>query len=309
MTETTTLATRPSGSESAIISVVPTLALSLSEAQHRIRELEQFVRALMVEGVDYGKIPGAPKPTLLKPGAEKLCDIYGFTKLVCFVEPQTWEDREDGHAQYTCKVTLVSKRTGFTEAEGIGCCTTREKRFRSKDGKGYRDPWTERNAAQKMAKKRALVDAVLSATRTSGLFTQDIEDVDDALDQADTAYRSRPQARPAPRPTVPRPATRQVIDIDQEIGEVLDQELGIGQEDAADSLRPAEAPPVEADIPPAWRDVYDQRVVQARELNEAAKRILVVIPPYPKSRAEMQRQGQGLVVAMEAARRQLAEVR
>ena len=27
-----------------------------------------------------------------------------------------------------------------------------------------------------MAKKRALIDAVLSATRSSGLFTQDIED-------------------------------------------------------------------------------------------------------------------------------------
>lgn len=30
-----------------------------------------------------------------------------------------------------------------------------------------------------MAKKRAFVDAVLSATRSSGIFTQDIEDLDD----------------------------------------------------------------------------------------------------------------------------------
>lgn len=34
-------------------------------------------RELMDKDVDYGTIPGTPKPTLLKPGAEKLNDIYG----------------------------------------------------------------------------------------------------------------------------------------------------------------------------------------------------------------------------------------
>lgn len=38
------------------------------------------------------------------------------------------------------------------------------------------DPYTIVNTILKMAKKRALIDAVLSATRASGLFTQDIED-------------------------------------------------------------------------------------------------------------------------------------
>ncbi|KKK67335.1 hypothetical protein LCGC14_2955110, partial [marine sediment metagenome] len=38
------------------------------------------------------------------------------------------------------------------------------------------DPYTLVNTLLKMAKKRALVDAVLSATRSSGLFTQDVED-------------------------------------------------------------------------------------------------------------------------------------
>lgn len=35
-------------------------------------------KALMVLDVDYGTIPGTPKPTLLKPGAEKLCQAYGL---------------------------------------------------------------------------------------------------------------------------------------------------------------------------------------------------------------------------------------
>ncbi len=35
-------------------------------------------RALMTPDVDFGTIPGTPKPTLLKPGAEKLAQAYGL---------------------------------------------------------------------------------------------------------------------------------------------------------------------------------------------------------------------------------------
>ena len=38
--------------------------------------LSQIHKELMNPETDYGLIPGTPKPTLLKPGAEKLCDFY-----------------------------------------------------------------------------------------------------------------------------------------------------------------------------------------------------------------------------------------
>jgi len=38
------------------------------------------------------------------------------------------------------------------------------------------------NTVLKIAKKRALVDATLSVTRSSGLFTQDVEDIEIAKD-------------------------------------------------------------------------------------------------------------------------------
>ncbi len=41
----------------------------------------------------------------------------------------------------------------------------------------FTDSYSLINTLLKMAKKRALVDAVLSATRSSGLFTQDIEEM------------------------------------------------------------------------------------------------------------------------------------
>jgi hypothetical protein len=149
--------------------IVPSLAISLVEAKERIDLLQQFVKEMMVEGQDYGIIAGYHKPTLLKPGAEKLCDIFSFSKHVDIIN--RIEDWEKGIFAYEVKVTLVSKQTGYMEAEGIGTCNNKEKSFVDQD------PFSLVNTLLKMAKKRALIDAVLSATRTSGIFTQDIEDL------------------------------------------------------------------------------------------------------------------------------------
>lgn len=72
---------------------------------------------------------------------------------------------------YEVKVTLINKRTGHVESEGVGCCNSKERKYKNQDA------FSICNTILKMAKKRALVDAVLSATRTSGLFTQDIEEL------------------------------------------------------------------------------------------------------------------------------------
>jgi hypothetical protein len=160
------------------VSLVPSLAISLSEAKERIDLLEQFVKEMMKEGLDYGMIDGFRKPTLLKPGAEKLCDIFGFSKHVNIVN--RIENWEEGIFAYEVKVTLVSKLTGYMEAEGIGTCNNKEQSFIDQD------PFSLVNTLLKMAKKRALIDAVLSATRASGLFTQDIEDLPKNISQTKT---------------------------------------------------------------------------------------------------------------------------
>lgn len=60
-------------------------AMTDDEFTTRLRELKRgrdriatIQRELMDKDVDYGTIPGTDKPTLYKPGAEKLCDIYGL---------------------------------------------------------------------------------------------------------------------------------------------------------------------------------------------------------------------------------------
>lgn len=153
-----------------VLDVVPDFAISLMEAKERANMLQTFVADMMISGVDYGYIPSCQRPSLLKPGAEKLCDIFGFSKQIEVIDRVV--DWEKGMFSYEVKAILTNKRTGMVEAEGLGSCNSMEKKYRQQDG------YTISNTVLKMAKKRALVDAVLSATRSSGLFTQDVEDMD-----------------------------------------------------------------------------------------------------------------------------------
>ncbi|RKJ50818.1 hypothetical protein D7X33_32565 [Butyricicoccus sp. 1XD8-22] len=148
-------------SSSASSSMLPNLILTPEEATQRIQALKEFVQSSMVKGVDYGLINGFSKPTLLKPGAEKLCDAFGFSKTGDVVN--RIEQWETGIFSYEVKVTLSNKVTGVIEAEGIGSCNSKETAYRCSDS------FTIVNTLLKMAKKRALIDAVLSATRASGL--------------------------------------------------------------------------------------------------------------------------------------------
>ena len=160
-------------SDSALVQmdVFPDFAITLDEARRRIKMLQEFVRDQMVDGEDYGVIPGTgSKPTLLKPGAEKLNAIFGLAPIVEITNRV--EDWDSGFVAYEVKVTLLNKRTTNVEAEGVGACNSRERKYKNQDAANIA------NTILKMAKKRALIDATLSATRASGIFTQDLEDLD-----------------------------------------------------------------------------------------------------------------------------------
>lgn len=147
--------------------IIPNLTINMENAKNRILELQDFIRYMMVPSIDYGFIPGCPKPMLFKSGAEKLCDIFGLSKQIEIT--QRFEDWDKGIFHYEVKAILKNKRTGQVEAEGIGSCNSREKKFASLN------PFSAVNSILKMAKKRAIVDATLTATRTSGIFSQDLD--------------------------------------------------------------------------------------------------------------------------------------
>lgn len=70
-----------SNNDPEIVSL-PNIVVSTTESKRRVEELHTFVEEVMVNGIDYGLVDGFSKPTLLKPGAEKLCDVFGFSKTV-----------------------------------------------------------------------------------------------------------------------------------------------------------------------------------------------------------------------------------
>lgn len=171
--------------------VFPDFAVSLEEEARRVKMLQQYVREHMVEGEDYGVIPGSTKPTLFKPGAEKLNAVFGLAPMVEI--SNRVEDWDKGFVAYEIKVTLINKRTGQVEAEGIGSCNSKERRYARQDAPSIS------NTVLKMAKKRALVDATLSATRASGSFTQDLEDLDESPRGGHwNSNMPRSETRPAP---------------------------------------------------------------------------------------------------------------
>ncbi len=150
--------------------VFPDFAVDPAEMTRRTAMLKDYVREHMNEGEDYGIIPGGNKPTLFKPGAEKLNAVFGLSPLVEI--NNRIEDWDASFVAYEVKVTLLNKRTQVIEAEGVGSCNSRERKYKNQDAANVA------NTILKMAKKRALIDATLSATRASGMFTQDLEDLD-----------------------------------------------------------------------------------------------------------------------------------
>src|SRR5438132_3871209 len=105
--------------------------MDIATAKKRLEEFQEFVRGYLVEGEDYGTIPGTTKPTLLKPGADKLCELYGFADVPKIVN-QT-EDWERGLFDYTIECTLTSRRDGSLVATGLGSCNSYEGKYRYRD--------------------------------------------------------------------------------------------------------------------------------------------------------------------------------
>lgn len=108
-------------------SMIPIMAVDMEYSKNRIVELQNFIKIMMVPNIDYGFIPGCPKPMLFKPGAEKLCDIYRLSKQIEVIKRM--EDWDKGIFHYEVKAALTNKKTGLVESEGLGNCNNREKKF------------------------------------------------------------------------------------------------------------------------------------------------------------------------------------
>jgi hypothetical protein len=97
------------------------------EGQQR-RLLGEYVRSHMIEGTDYGVVPGTSNRTLLKPGAEKLTQLYRCVPR--FVIEEKTENWETGLFFYRFSCQIVTQADDAVVAEGVGSCSTWESRYR-----------------------------------------------------------------------------------------------------------------------------------------------------------------------------------
>lgn len=210
-----------------------TFAYSSDQAKKWMTSLQEYRRAILEQGPDYMVIPGTTRPSLLKPGAEKLLLAAGLGFTILKVD----DDDSRAHQGVTYRCTV--RRGGQIVAECDGYAGYDESRFyiSQADNEAKEKAWAEKdkrrprpdkmleykaswNSVSKMAQKRAMVGATLNALAASGLFTQDLED------------DVPPPESPPPKPPTPDELARQ-------FGWQHNDHLKIGKQQARDLLASA----------------------------------------------------------------------
>jgi hypothetical protein len=178
---------------------------SAGEIRERVNLVQTVMQGIMKENTHYGTIPGTPKPTLYKPGAEVLCVTFRIA------QEYKIEDLGDAlTARY--RVTCIGRHqmTGIVLGEGVGECSSAEEKYKWRGAvcaeefdltpesmrrikfakyKGNVEKKIQirteaadlSNTVLKMACKRAMIAMTLNVTAASDIFTQDIEDLPEEL--------------------------------------------------------------------------------------------------------------------------------
>lgn len=151
--------------------------------------MKTFVKSQMIEGSDFGTIPGTDKPGLYKAGAERLLTLFN---LRIRVELQSKvENYEKPLFAYDYKATVLNDR-GQILAECEANCNSWETKYRFRSVKtGWATPqekeaaiaekngkfilpndkiFDQINTIKKMSQKRAIVGATILAVNASAFF-------------------------------------------------------------------------------------------------------------------------------------------
>ncbi len=198
----------------------------IDEYEKFLTNFNGFIDKQLKDKIDFGVIPGVDRPSLFKPGAEKLEKLYFYRHEKILVEKIVNPD----YIKYTYR-TVVYNNASQVVATCEGTCNSHEKKYRyrwvsekqateeekadgqrfKKTGKygdyfSYRIENTEvadlENTIMKMAQKRSYVGAILEATNSSGRFTQDVEDMNIATVKPKAGQPKQTQQPQDEMPTV-----------------------------------------------------------------------------------------------------------
>jgi hypothetical protein len=171
--------------QSNALSIIDDVNLQqVSATMQKIGQFQAVVQQTLKQNHDFGIVPGTgSKPTLLKPGAEKILMLMGLSSEYEIVEKV--QDYDKGFFAYTVRCLLT--KNGQVITQGLGHCNSREKKYTSEK----QDLYMLGNTCLKMAKKRAQVDATLTVAALSEIFTQDIEDMDIQGNPTENSYNQK----------------------------------------------------------------------------------------------------------------------
>lgn len=211
--------------------VVHETSRSASDIRAQVNLIQEVMKAVMQKDQHFGVVPGCGnKPTLLKPGAEKLMMTFRLA-----VDPQVEDLSANGERRFRVITRVTSQTSAMFLGSGVGECSSDEEKYKWREAvcmaeyeaadatvkriKYRRDgstinqvrtnPADVANTILKMAKKRSLVDAVLTVTGASDIFTQDIEDMPEEIRNGDGGHR---QAAPRQDFSPDTPYTGTLVD-------------------------------------------------------------------------------------------------
>lgn len=208
--------------------------MSAIEIRAGINLIQDVMRSVMQDGIHFGTIPGTQKPTLYKPGAEKILVTFRIA-----TDPLVEDLSTPDEMRYRVTVSARSS-SGLHLGSSVGECSSNEEKYRwraaicaaefdetpvdrrrsvwkrAKDGNGAEkinqvrtNPVDVANTILKMAVKRAKIAVTLDVTAASDIFSQDIEDLPEELREeiARDEGRAHPDlGRPSAKSAAPQKA-------------------------------------------------------------------------------------------------------
>lgn len=193
--------------------------MSVEDVVKHMDLMKEAMKRVMLKNEDYRSFGVDPetgkekKPSLQKPGAEKLCVLFRLSPSF-----ETSEVYDGQHLTVKSRCTLSHINTGKIVGSGNGMCSTKEKKYAKRKYQGKYIDNNELpdlyNTVVKMADKRALVAAVLVATAASAMFTQDMGE--------DETPEEHPDEK---KPTSHSPAPAKEIEVKAEVKEAPKEPL------------------------------------------------------------------------------------
>lgn len=179
--------------------------LTERDIRENVNLIQRVMKAVMKKDVHFGIIPGCQRPSLFKPGAEKIASAF---RIAVISEVEDLSTSDEKRYRVTC--TAYSSN-GNKLGSSIGECSSSEEKYRwrrpvcdaeweTAEGDRKREKWlrdgtkikqmrTEpsdlANTILQMADKRAYVAVVRKVTAASDVFTQDIEDLPEEIIQGE----------------------------------------------------------------------------------------------------------------------------